>query len=1471
MGLLSSDGVTTAQERGRPDSGLDSGDRTAASSSLSGRVDARRLFDEMPRGAKQEASGIDELPDGVLEHIVGFLPAEEAVRSCVLARSWRHRWKSAAALRIISTGSEFLAPVDRLREFMDHLLPARDGAPLDLCELRLGDLNTLLTDEAVLSRVDHWFRHAVGCNVQVLKLHMVTNSFHELDDPPLVSLHLTRLELFGVVLQNSFLNFSGCPNLEHLEFENCNLEWGSTSPVLFQSLKHLRITDCGLALGVDLDSRGCISAPNLVSLVLEKFFGDTPLFKSMPSLMEASVTLDNCEDRCELWHANYWDCNSESCDTSAKTPGGNNYSVLLEGLSKAKSLLLISEPTVYIFKRDMRQCPMFSNLRKLWLNDCWCVPDDFKMLACILEHSPILEKLTLQLFSEGPNHKMELEGCISSIGRSPVISEYLKMVEVKCEVVDARILKVLNFLRVFNIFPSDTLIPELALRRCSFRYHIYVPKVVKDIRYQDWKNGEMTHASAFNPRKLKVLLASSNPASGTSCSASTPPVWVCITAGTACAEQRARSLASSAVRVPCRAAAAVVAAGERGKEDAGAPAEDGHGDRISALPNALLHHVLSFLPAEEAVQTCVLARRWRDLWKSASGLRIGCLYDKDDDDPVSVDDIREFVDHLFLLRGSSPLQTCELRIGNFRVHDGERRVNLWFRHALVCKVQFLKLYMYENDYIDPWLLLDDLPLVSKHLKRLELHGVRCHTSFLDFSSCPVLEHLELEYCDLSPAKKISSESLKILRIIYSSFGGDSRTRINVPNLVSLHLDDLWGNTPVLESMPSLADAFIRITEQCDDFCDKVLSLDAYRDCHCECCDNSASTSDGGHNCVLLKGLSEAKNLALMSKDEMFIFKRDLRWCPTFSKLKTLLLNDYWCVPDDLSALSCILEHSPVLEKLTLQLFSEGPKHKLEMKGSFGSTGRSAAFSEHLQIVEVKCEGVDERVLKVLKFLCKINIQLNPLPPARPPLPLPRSAGNLICRSSRWFFSNPYLVPQLHDPGSDSLCLKDCVRGAAVLDGARDGRTPQQQLSAGEGLNAHAWRSRYVRRNKSGEEDEGAPAATGEEDRIGALPDGILHQVLSLVPAEEAVRTCVLAQRWRHLWKSAPGLRIGCLRKCEPMSVAALRRFVDPLFLLRGASPLDTCELRIGDFYGDVDQVNLWFRHAVACKVREFTLHVDLNNNYKDPWLWLDDRPLVSQHLTRLRLHCVQCCNNFLDFTSCSALEHLEFEYCHFPLVTKISSESIKSLSIIDCGVYDDSRLRIYAPNLVSLYLDDFWGMTPILENMPSLVEAFVRVTDECADCCHKYSDYGQDCNCEYCESGNIGNGSFVLLKGLSKARKLVLISDPQMFIFRRDLRWCPTFSMLKTLLLNDYWCVPDDLSALACMLEHSPVLEKLTLQLFSKGPDHKFEMRGTFSSRTWSSAISEHLKIVEIKCKAIDERVFKVLKFLCTFNITFSC
>ncbi|CAN6374446.1 unnamed protein product [Urochloa humidicola] len=108
-----------------------------------------------------------------------------------------------------------------------------------------------------------------------------------------------------------------------------------------------------------------------------------------------------------------------------------------------------------------------------------------------------------------------------------------------------------------------------------------------------------------------------------------------------------------------------------------------------------------------------------------------------------------------------------------------------------------------------------------------------------------------------------------------------------------------------------------------------------------------------------------------------------------------------------------------------------------------------------------------------------------------------------------------------------------------------------------------------------------------------------------------------------------------------------------------------------------------------------------------------------------------------------------------------------------------------------------------------------------------------------------------------------------MFIFKRDLRWCPMFTKLKTLLLNHYWCVPDDFRALACILEHSPVLEKLMFELTEKCLTH-VEIKFRIIPVKRSAAISEHLKVVEFNCKVVDDRVLKVMKFLCAFTISFS-
>ena len=55
------------------------------------------------------------------------------------------------------------------------------------------------------------------------------------------------------------------------------------------------------------------------------------------------------------------------------------------------------------------------------------------------------------------------------------------------------------------------------------------------------------------------------------------------------------------------------------------------------------------------------------------------------------------------------------------------------------------------------------------------------------------------------------------------------------------------------------------------------------------------------------------------------------------------------------------------------MVSQGVRPNVEMKGSYRSMERSTVISQHLKIVDVKCHVVDEKVAKLLKFLCTLNL------------------------------------------------------------------------------------------------------------------------------------------------------------------------------------------------------------------------------------------------------------------------------------------------------------------------------------------------------------------------------------------------------------------------------------------------------------------------------------------------------------------
>ena len=45
-------------------------------------------------------------------------------------------------------------------------------------------------------------------------------------------------------------------------------------------------------------------------------------------------------------------------------------------------------------------------------------------------------------------------------------------------------------------------------------------------------------------------------------------------------------------------------------------------DRISELSSSVLLHIMEFMNAEDAVRTCVLSKRWKDLWKGLTTLNL---------------------------------------------------------------------------------------------------------------------------------------------------------------------------------------------------------------------------------------------------------------------------------------------------------------------------------------------------------------------------------------------------------------------------------------------------------------------------------------------------------------------------------------------------------------------------------------------------------------------------------------------------------------------------------------------------------------------------------------------------------------------------------------------------------------------------------------------------------------------------------
>ncbi|KAF9619614.1 hypothetical protein IFM89_007935 [Coptis chinensis] len=230
-------------------------------------------------------------------------------------------------------------------------------------------------------------------------------------------------------------------------------------------------------------------------------------------------------------------------------------------------------------------------------------------------------------------------------------------------------------------------------------------------------------------------------------------------------------------------------------------------NRISALPMPIIYHILSFLPTKEVVRTCVISKRWINIWSSVPSFHFTSICF-----PYTKTFIK-FVDSVLFLRDGSDMQNVSLSIVGPIDDVDVSRIKEWITYAVRHNVQVLDIEntCWKNIQLTPHLFtcesLREFKLLYNSLSlplRIWLPSLKVvHLIFVSlkdgqlyealFSASPSLETLILENCNItSGILTISASQLKNLNL-KGNF--PSSIVVSALNLISLKLN-ITNSVPV---------------------------------------------------------------------------------------------------------------------------------------------------------------------------------------------------------------------------------------------------------------------------------------------------------------------------------------------------------------------------------------------------------------------------------------------------------------------------------------------------------------------------------------------------------------------------------------------------------------------------------------------------------------------------------------------------
>ncbi|XP_009606348.1 putative F-box/FBD/LRR-repeat protein At4g03220 [Nicotiana tomentosiformis] len=450
-------------------------------------------------------------------------------------------------------------------------------------------------------------------------------------------------------------------------------------------------------------------------------------------------------------------------------------------------------------------------------------------------------------------------------------------------------------------------------------------------------------------------------------------------------------------------------------------------DRISDLPDAVLHHILFSLPIKSIAKTSVLSKRWRYLWYTFPDLDFTTI-----NVPSSINSTpkvspnshkklhttwsniaggADFIDQVLSLREKN----SGIRFLRFRANLSFSRLNSLIRGAVKHNVQELDVEVATNDYFNfprsaissdslrvfklkskyPGFRLPPSSIMKNGFRNLFSLSLSCiimyeqpslHDLFTDSSfpllkklnlencsgliylhvSCRVLEELTLENCFQLEHLDVTGPKLESLSVksCFDSYTSGTKVKVNGPRLKRI----IWSSNTItdqscLENLTSLIEALVGFFVLLEDL--SAMKLRSVND--------------------FLSGLSHSHSLLLENQSVEILSKNNhlagisLR---PFTKLRCLELHTGFR-KHNIPGLANIFRSSPATNTLILKITND---HNIERRKwnrdlwQLSNSGEERfwesqshainSFLQHLKVVKIYGFSECESDVSLVKFLLK---------------------------------------------------------------------------------------------------------------------------------------------------------------------------------------------------------------------------------------------------------------------------------------------------------------------------------------------------------------------------------------------------------------------------------------------------------------------------------------------------------------------